>query len=102
MGILAQYEMKTIKNGNEIQRVKDSRADELITAGWVFCSKKLWKAKNPSTKAAVIQKKPETPTESNDIKEGKEPKKFKTHDSNYKRKSLDKKQAKQTQEEIKI
>lgn len=37
--------MKCIFNHitNEIKRVSEERADELVAKGWTFCSKKRWK-----------------------------------------------------------
>jgi hypothetical protein len=36
--------MKTIKKDNEIKRVEDEKADELVKGGsWSYCTKKEWK-----------------------------------------------------------
>ena len=37
--------MKTIKKADEIKRVEDKNADEMVKNGWSFCPKKEWKTK---------------------------------------------------------
>lgn len=38
--------MKCVKQGDEVRRVSDDRADELIKKGWKFCPKLEWKQFN--------------------------------------------------------
>jgi|GEM_PF-3126683 len=49
--------MKCIKKGEEIKRVKDIHAFELIEAGegWVYCPKSEWKLKNGKSKKDETQ-----------------------------------------------
>ena len=35
--------MKCIKKGDEVRRVKDQEAAELVAKGWKYCPKKEWK-----------------------------------------------------------
>jgi len=45
--------MKTVKMGDEIKRVEDSEAMVLITKGWAYCKKELWKAIRDKDKKPV-------------------------------------------------
>lgn len=36
--------MKTVKNGSDIRRVKDSVAATMVNSGWKYCPKSEWKA----------------------------------------------------------
>lgn len=60
--------MKCVKNGDEVRRVSEDRANELVKKGWQFCPKSLWKelpnttwvkaanAPNPMSQAKVRRK----------------------------------------------
>ncbi len=39
--------MKTIKKGDDIRRVEDSQAESMVSNGWDYCSKELWRDHRP-------------------------------------------------------
>lgn len=49
--------MKTVKLGQEVKRVSNKEADDMVNQGWSFCAKLLWKQKNK--KAPAKEKKQE-------------------------------------------
>lgn len=56
--------MKCVKNNNEVRRVSDAVATELVAKGWSFCGKQEWKkavrdVKKP--KAEATETTPEEP-----------------------------------------
>ena len=60
--------MKTVKLGQEVKRVSNKEADELIKQGWSFCAKLLWKQKNkkaPAKEEKQEEKKEEKPESKN-------------------------------------
>lgn len=58
--------MKCVKNNNEVRRVSDAVATELVAKGWSFCGKQEWKkavrdVKKPEPKAEVTETAPKEP-----------------------------------------
>ena len=39
--------MKTIKKGDQIQRIDDKTAEFMVNQGWEYCSKEEYKSKKP-------------------------------------------------------
>ena len=48
--------MKCIRKADEVQRVDDNKAAEMVNQGWAYCGKELWKA---SIRPAKASSKPE-------------------------------------------
>lgn len=63
--------MKTVVKDGDIKRVEDSEATVMVTKGWAYCKKELWKAirdkdKKPNTKKVEykkVERKEERPVE---------------------------------------
>lgn len=48
--------MKTVKKENEIKRVTDSQAEQMVARGWEYCSKSEWKVIRDSKKKSKKKK----------------------------------------------
>ena len=87
--------MKCVKNSKEIKRVTDSKAEEMIKQGWIYCKKsdyKTYRKGKPEVVEAVVTE----PVIEVVVPKVKKEKKFKT---DKKRKSKENKENKEKAEE---
>ena len=66
--------MKCVKKNEEIRRVSDAVADDLIAKGWAFCGKQEWKNKVRDIKAVKVEEPTPDPNDPEAVRAEKRPK----------------------------
>jgi hypothetical protein len=65
--------MKCIINGNEVRKVSNEQAAEMVTKGWAYCPKHIWKEQIRDKKEAVAPAVAEKQAEKEEVKGSKTP-----------------------------